>query len=208
MSISTPVSYIKSNKLENFAPILTDKERRQKEVVEVSKQTGATAREVIEFREMFELVDKDKGGSIDSDELLALTKLMNMDMSETELDEMIIEIDTTNTGEVFFVDFVRCMLKRPDIDYTVEDVEEAFATLAGKGQPYGKIRKKNLVHELCTIGFEDEKLEADRVEEILALSEVDAMGYVDYDELVSLMMSGGGHKKKSPRRSSLSPPKR
>ncbi|GMI12960.1 hypothetical protein TrVE_jg4251 [Triparma verrucosa] len=174
--------------LAGLKEVLTPKERRRREAVEVVKKTGATMREVIEFREMFELVDKDKGGSIDSDELLSLTKLMNMDMNETELAEMITEIDTTNTGEVFFVDFVRCMLKRPNIDYTIKDVQEAFATLAGKGQPSGKIRKKNLVHQLCTIGLEDEQLDADKVEEILALSEVDAMGYIDFDELASLMM--------------------
>eukprot|EP00518_Triparma_eleuthera_P022009 CAMPEP_0197563962 /NCGR_PEP_ID=MMETSP1320-20131121/29622_1 /TAXON_ID=91990 /ORGANISM="Bolidomonas sp., Strain RCC2347" /LENGTH=213 /DNA_ID=CAMNT_0043125839 /DNA_START=6 /DNA_END=643 /DNA_ORIENTATION=- len=173
-------SYVRSNKLNHFDDMKSQAERRRKEVREVMKVTGATKKEVLEFREIFELVDADKGGSIDARELKKLTALMNMEMSETELDDMIMEIDNSGTGEIIFLDFVRCMLKKPDIDYTIDDVQEAFRTLAGKGQPAGKIPQKVLMEHLCNVGFENEKLSKDRVEEILAMSEIDVKGFLDY----------------------------
>ena len=44
------------------------------------------------------------------------------------------------------------------------------------------------MEHLSNVGFENEKLSKDRVEEILALSEIDVTGYLDYAELVHLMM--------------------
>ena len=148
-SVEKTPSYLRNNNTLNDDDMKARAERRRKEVREVMKVTGATKKEVLEFREIFELVDADKGGSIDARELKKLTALMNMDMSETELDDMIREIDNSGTGEIIFLDFVRCMLKKPDIDYTIDDVHQAFRTLAGKGQPAGKIPQKVLMVREC-----------------------------------------------------------
>ena len=158
---------------------------------ELIKQTGATMQDIDEYREIFELVDTDKGGSIDADELRKLVDLMNMDTSEDELDEMMKEIDTTGDGEIYFPDFVRCMLTKPTIDYTATEVQDAFATLARDGTKHdpGMIPLKLLEEQLMSIGTtQGEAISKDKVDEILGLVEVNGEGMHNYAEFVVLMM--------------------
>ena len=55
--------------------------------------TDATPEEVAEFREIFNLVDLDGGGSIDLDELRELMDLLGMNASKDEMEAMVNEID-------------------------------------------------------------------------------------------------------------------
>ena len=163
---------------------------RHQEIVSLMKATGATMQEIIEFREIFELVDADRGGSIDSEELRRLTELLNMDTSEDELNRMLEEIDTTGTGELFFPDFVRCMIKKPNVDYTMGEVLNSFNMLAGNGNDVlpGYIDATRLTEKLMNGGFDHEKLSKGVVEEIIGLSEPDGEGKINYLEFCNLMM--------------------
>ena len=162
--------------------------------------TGATLQDVAEFREIFELVDLDKGGSIDADELRKLTELLNMETSEEELEGMLQEIDTTGQGEIFFPDFVRTMLKKPDVDYTKKDVQDAFHELAGRpANRYGLINATLLEERLMNVGHEHERLSKQQVEDILGMSEVDERGDIDYCEFVSLMMGDTRERRQTKR---------
>ena len=58
--------------------------------------TDATPEEVAEFREIFNLVDLDGGGSIDLDELRELMDLLGMNASKDEMEAMVNEIDSEN----------------------------------------------------------------------------------------------------------------
>ena len=167
---------------------------RHQEAVSLMKATGATMQEIIEFREIFELVDADRGGSIDSEELRKLTELLNMDVSEDELNRMLEEIDTTGTGELFFPDFVRCMIKKPNVDYTMDEVLNSFHTLAGTGSDVlpGYIDAKRLTEKLMNGGYNNEKLSKAVVEEIIGLSEPDSEGKINYWEFCNLMMGDHG----------------
>jgi calmodulin len=179
--------------MENFVDVLTVDERRSKENLVIMEKTGATLQDIQEYREIFELVDIDKGGSIDASELRKLTDLLNMDTSEEELDDMMAEIDTTGDGEIYFPDFVACMLTRPSIDYTAEDVLQSFATLAGPAElrtRTGYIEHTTLEEMLMNVGNENEKLSKEKVDEVLGLVEVDDQGMVKYAEFVNLMMGG------------------
>lgn len=173
---------------EDDAVDLSIEERRKAEDQLIMKITGASLQDILEYREIFELVDTDKGGSIDASELRKLVDLMNMESSEDELNEMMDEIDTTGQGEIFFPDFVACMLTKPDIDYTIDDVKAAFATLAGNNYPAGFIPLKLLEEQLMNIGNEHEKISKEKCDEILGLVEVDGHGMHNYGEFVSLMM--------------------
>lgn len=52
-----------------------------------------SAEEISEFREIFNLVDKDGGGSITKVELADLMDTLGIDASPEEIDAMIFEID-------------------------------------------------------------------------------------------------------------------
>ena len=68
--------------------------------------TKMSKEELAEFREIFDLVDKDKGGSISRDELGELMDTLGIRASKEEIDLMINEIDEDNNGEIDFEEFV------------------------------------------------------------------------------------------------------
>ena len=94
--------------------------------------TDATPEEVAEFREIFNLVDLDGGGSIDLDELRELMDLLGMNASKDEMEAMVNEIDSEGTGEISFHDFVKVMSKKVTPDYTPDQVVSAFKKFANK----------------------------------------------------------------------------
>ena len=57
-----------------------------------------TPEELAEFREIFNLVDKDGGGTISKEELGELMETLGIDATPEEIDLMIAEIDEDNTA--------------------------------------------------------------------------------------------------------------
>ncbi|GMI04318.1 hypothetical protein TrVE_jg9451 [Triparma verrucosa] len=102
-------------------------EEEQAQNQELAVKFETTAKEVQEFREMFQLVDLDHGGSIDAGEFSQLLSLLGMEKSEEEIQEMVDKIDTTGEHEVFFPDFVRALKSdRPEPSYTEAMVLSSF----------------------------------------------------------------------------------
>jgi calmodulin len=62
--------------------------------------TGISIRAV--FREIFNLVDRDGGGSISKEELGQLMETLGIHASPDEIDLMVNEIDKNNDGEIQF----------------------------------------------------------------------------------------------------------
>ena len=58
--------------------------------------------ELSEFREIFNLVDRDNGGTITKEELAELLETLGIETSSDELGIMINEIDQDNNGEIDF----------------------------------------------------------------------------------------------------------
>jgi|TARA_B110000305_G_C19140102_1_gene493068 calmodulin len=58
--------------------------------------------ELAEFREIFNLVDRDGGGTITKEELGELMDTLGIDATPEEIDLMINEIDQDSNGEIDF----------------------------------------------------------------------------------------------------------
>ncbi|ACO70037.1 predicted protein, partial [Micromonas commoda] len=58
------------------------------------------------FREVFDLVDKDKSGAIETEEVEELTKLLGLDLTRDEVELLVREIDKDGNGEVDFEEFL------------------------------------------------------------------------------------------------------
>ena len=56
--------------------------------------------EIAEFREIFNLVDKDGGGSITKEELGELLDTLGIDATPEDIDAMIAEIDQDGNGDI------------------------------------------------------------------------------------------------------------
>ena len=151
----------------------------------MSGSRGLSAQELNEFREIFDLVDKDKGGSISTEELSELMATLGISASRDEIHAMVNEIDKDGNGEIDFDEFVMVMSRKVNADYTSKQVKRAFRTFA-LGAPAGHIsldavRDALLKH--CT-----EKLDKEQVEELIAQLETNSEGFLNYEEYVEMMM--------------------
>ena len=82
--------------------------------------------EINEFREIFNLVDKDRGGSITKVELSELMDTLGIDATPEEIDLMISEIDQDGNGDIDFEEFVLVMSRKVNATYTADQVKQSF----------------------------------------------------------------------------------
>ncbi|ETV85884.1 hypothetical protein, variant [Aphanomyces astaci] len=82
--------------------------------------------EIAEFREIFNLVDRDRGGSITKAELGELMDTLGINTSPEEIDLMINEIDQDSNGEIDFDEFVAVMSRKVNATYSADQVKASF----------------------------------------------------------------------------------
>lgn len=162
--------------------------------------------EIAEFREIFNLVDKDGGGCITKVELGELMDTLGIDADPEEIEHMIAEIDQGNqsalnfgcsctedpfvpadgNGNIDFEEFVAVMSRKVEASYSADQVKNAFKIFEVPGHP-GMIKAENLVKALCTYGAE--KLTEAQAKDLVSQLDTDAAGMVNYMEYVGMMMS-------------------
>mmetsp|Transcript_11797 Transcript_11797/g.15404 ORF Transcript_11797/g.15404 Transcript_11797/m.15404 type:complete len:159 (+) Transcript_11797:195-671(+) len=152
----------------------------------VTRQLNLSEEELQEFREIFNLVDRDGGGSITKEELGDLMDTLGIDASPEEIDLMINEIDQDNNGEIDFNEFVAVMSRKVNATYTSEQVKNAFRVFEGASPP-GYIKVDALAKALMTYG--SEKLTEEQARELVSQLEPDANGLINYVEYVNMMMN-------------------
>jgi len=68
-----------------------------------SSSSAISSRETLEeFREIFQLVDRDKGGTITKAEIGELLKIIGIDSSHDAVELMMKQVDKDNSGEIDF----------------------------------------------------------------------------------------------------------
>ncbi|KAA0157502.1 hypothetical protein FNF29_00078 [Cafeteria roenbergensis] len=148
-----------------------------------------TKQELQEYREIFNLVDKDGGGSISADELADLMETLGIHAKKEEVEAMIAEIDEDGSGEIDFPEFVAVMSRKVQADYTPSQVNAAFRVFEGSAPP-GHIKQSDLIKALTTYG--STRLTDEQAKELVSQLEPDSSGLIAYAEFVSIMM-GDGH---------------
>ncbi|KAG8467156.1 hypothetical protein KFE25_000472 [Diacronema lutheri] len=143
--------------------------------------------ELAEFREIFNLVDQDKGGTISKAELKQLMNTLGLRPSQQELNAMVDEIDADGSGEIDFEEFVIVMSRKVQTTYTPEQVKAAFKIFE-KTAPAGFVTMEVLEHALTTYGAD--KLSLADARDLLSQIEPDESGLINYAEFVDMMTSG------------------
>lgn len=138
-----------------------------------------TKEEEKEFREIFNLVDRDKGGSISKSELAQLMDTLAINASQQEIDLMIGEIDKNNDGEIQFEEFVAVMSRKVQATYTAEEVKNAFKVFEGNNSPPGMIKIEDLERALTVYGAD--RLTQEQVADLIAQIETNAQGQFNYN---------------------------
>eukprot|EP01087_Luapelamoeba_hula_P016063 TRINITY_DN4900_c0_g1_i1.p1 TRINITY_DN4900_c0_g1~~TRINITY_DN4900_c0_g1_i1.p1 ORF type:complete len:168 (-),score=45.36 TRINITY_DN4900_c0_g1_i1:73-552(-) len=151
-----------------------------------------TEEQVAEFREAFSLFDKDGDGTITAAELGTVMKSLGQSPSETELRDMISEVDANGDGQIDFNEFLTMMARKMQEGETGEDeLREAFKVFDTDGN--GFISPQELREVMLGLG---EKLTDGEVDEMIKEADSNGDGQVDYAEFVKMMggkrLGGGG----------------
>jgi len=142
--------------------------------------------EIEEFREIFNLVDRDGGGEITKDELGELMDTLGIDATPEEIDAMISELDQDGSGSIDFEEFVAVMSRKLNATYSSDQVKTAFKVFEGEC-PQGFVKAENLVRVLTTYGIE--KLSEEQAQDLVNQLEVDSNGLINYSVYVDMMMT-------------------
>jgi calmodulin len=153
--------------------------------VELAEKNNLSPEEVAEFKEIFDLVDKDGGGSISKDELKELMETLGLRPTDDELDAMMAEVDGDGSGDIDFEEFVYVMSRKVQADYTPDQLRSAFRVFETPGCPPGFVSTDVLERALTTYG--PDKLSLDEAAELLATVDHEGTGKINYVELISLM---------------------
>jgi len=145
-----------------------------------------TKEEEREFKEIFNLVDKDHGGSISKVELGQLMETLAISASQQEIDMMVSEIDKNNDGEIQFEEFVAVMSRKVQASYTADEVKAAFKVFEN-GAPPGYIKVDTLERALKTYG--SDRLSKEQVQELLNQVKCDSNGLFNYIDFVNEMLA-------------------
>ncbi|KAL4787322.1 hypothetical protein BJX76DRAFT_318883 [Aspergillus varians] len=138
-----------------------------------------------QFREVFAVFDKDGNGEITAQELGEVMRSLGQNPTDTELQDIVDELDVDRTGTIDFDEFLVMMSRKVKNSDPEAELREAFAVFDQDNS--GTISADELRKVLTSIG--DNVTDAD-VDEMLTLADTNGDGSIDYDEFVKLMSQG------------------
>ena len=131
----------------------------RKEITTYVKKLDIPEDKIAEYKEAFDMFDKDGGGTISGNEIVKIMKNFGYPIKKSEAQKMIAEIDDNGDGEIDFEEFVTLMQKHIQyIDESDEDlVLRAFKSFDKDHD--GKITNYEFRYILSQLGdaFTDEE---------------------------------------------------
>ena len=143
-----------------------------------------TEDKISEFKEAFEIFDKDKDGFITIKELGEIMKNLGQSPTEAELQDMINEVDIDGNGNIDFKEFLGLMARKMRDTDSEEELIEAFKVFDRDGN--GLISAQELKHVMVSLG---EKITDEEVDEMIKEADTDGDGFINYEEFVKMIIN-------------------
>lgn len=116
----------------------------------MSQNPPLTADQIAEFKETFDLFDKDHSGSISASELKTVMKSLGLSPTDDEVQDLVREIDIDGNNMIEFNEFLTLMSKQITSHDTEQELVEAFKVFDTNGD--GVISVSELKAVLKSIG--------------------------------------------------------
>ncbi|CAG9311064.1 unnamed protein product [Blepharisma stoltei] len=141
-----------------------------------------TDQQITEFKDAFSLFDQNGDGGISILELSTVMRSLGQNPTETELQDMINEIDTDENGIIDFTEFLGLMAKQMKGQDSKGELLEAFKIFDRDGN--GLISASELRYAMTNLG---EKLTDEEVNDLLKEADLDGDGQINFDEFVRML---------------------
>ena len=122
-------------------------------------------------------MDKDNNGSIDPDELRDVINALNINISESDLQQMIFEIDLDGDGSLDFNEFLTLMSKQKHETDTEEELKEGFEAFDQDKDQY--ITKNDLKALFKSLG---EELSEHELDNMIRVADRNKTGKISFED--------------------------
>ena len=143
-----------------------------------------TDEQIAEFKEAFQIFDKDGDGSITTKELGTVMRSLGQNPSDEEVRQMIEEVDEDKSETIDFKEFLGLMARKMKETDAEDELLEAFKVFDRDGN--GKISAHELRYVMLSSG---EDLTEQDIQEMVMEADIDGDGFIDYQEFVKIMMN-------------------
>ncbi|KIW82217.1 hypothetical protein Z517_05244 [Fonsecaea pedrosoi CBS 271.37] len=138
--------------------------------------------EVKAYKDVFALFDKDGSGTITAQELGEIMKSLGQNPSDSELQDMINEVDVDRSGSIDFEEFLKMMSTTVKAQDFAHETRAAFNVFDKDGS--GTISADELRQVMKSLG---ENLTDEEIDEMIREADKDKNGTIDYEEFVQLL---------------------
>lgn len=142
--------------------------------------------QIEEFKEAFNLFDKDGNGTITADELGVVMRSLGKNPTHEELCAMIDEVDEDKSGEIEFPEFLQLMSSKLQTADSVDEMREAF--LVFDRDKSGSVSASELKHVMNNLG---EQVTDEEVEEMIREADADGDGELSFDDFLQFIKKKG-----------------
>ncbi len=148
-----------------------------------------TPAQVKQFRDAYDVFDKDGDGGITTEELGYVMRALGQNPSDDEVENMFSDVDADGSGEIEFDEFLKIMQRRvvsiSSTGNTGENWMEAFKIFDQDGD--GFITALELGRVLKNMG---EELKDYELDEMIQEADKDGDGRLNYEEFLNIMVVG------------------
>ena len=143
-----------------------------------------TEQQIAEYKEAFNIFDKDGDGAISAKEIGTVMRVLGHNPTEAELQEIVKSLDQNQNGSVDFPEFMSIMANKRNEGNTEEELLNAFKIFDKDGN--GFISASELRNVMTSLG---EKLTEEEIEDLIKEADIDSDGLISYHEFVKMMLS-------------------
>ncbi|KAJ3424662.1 calmodulin-1 [Anaeramoeba flamelloides] len=140
--------------------------------------------QIEEFKEAFNLFDKEGNGVVEGKEIGSILRALGINPTETELQDMMNEIQDKENGLLTFNSFLNKITKKLSEEEDPEDIINSFRVFDREGQ--GFVSSGELHHIMTTIG---EALTKEEADQMIQEADPNGTGKIYYEEFVDLMLA-------------------